>query len=223
MAGASARSARPRGESRPAARAPKRRSQEERSAETRARLIKAAIQVLGETGYAHLTISKVTQRAGLTNGAMQHHFPSRDDLMLAVFDAVYPVLEIPFDEIAAEGLPAQARVAAVVDRLWEIYSRPEYLAIWDVALGSRGDRKLWARLRSYQRGVATRMRSQFVALFADLDIDPAEVEQALSLTVSQMRGVALQAMFGPDSVGSSDLSLIKEVAFDQLMKRVRRA
>jgi AcrR family transcriptional regulator len=197
-----------------------RRTQEERSAETRARLIRAAIEVLGESGYAHLTISKVTQRAGLTNGAMQHHFPSRDDLMLAVVDAVYPVLEIPFDAIAAEGLGVRERVAAVVDRLWAIYSRPEYLAIWDVALGSRGDRRLWARLRSYQRDVALRMRAQFVELFRD--IDPNEVEQAFSLTVSHIRGVTLQAMFGADAIGADDLALIKEVAFDQLLKRVRR-
>jgi AcrR family transcriptional regulator len=221
MAGASARRATPHRGSGSASRAPKRRTQEERSAETRARLIKAAIQVLGESGYAHLTISKVTQRAGLTNGAMQHHFPSRDELMLAVFDAVYPVLEIPFEAIAAERLAVPQRVAAVVDRLWAIYSRPEYLAIWDVALGSRGDRKLWTRLRSYQRDVATRMLNAFVALFGDLDIEPADVEQVFALTVSQMRGVALQAMFGADSVGSSDLSLIKQVALDQLMKRVR--
>jgi AcrR family transcriptional regulator len=221
MAGASARRTPARARAAPARVG--RRTQEERRAETRARLIKAAIEVLGESGYAHLTISKVTQRAGLTNGAMQHHFPSRDELMLAVVDAVYPVLEIPFDAIAAKHLEVRERVATLVDGLWAIYSRPEYLAIWDVALGSRGDRKLWTRLRSYQRDVATRMRGQFVALFLDLDIDPDDVEQAFSLTVSHMRGSALQAVFGTDSIGAGDLSLIKEVAFDQLMKRLRRA
>jgi AcrR family transcriptional regulator len=204
-----------------AASAQGRRTQEERSADTRARLVKAAIQVLGESGYANLTISKVTQRAGLTNGAMQHHFPARDDLMLAVFDVVYPVLEIPFDEIAAQKLPVGERIAAVVERLWAIYSRPEYLAIWDVALGSRGDRKLWSRLRSYQRDVASRMRGQFVALFCDLRIDAADVERVFSLTVSQLRGVALQAIFDAKPVGGDDLSLIEESAYDQLRKRVK--
>jgi AcrR family transcriptional regulator len=203
--------------------APRRRSQEERRAETRGRLIAAAIQVLGESGYANLTISKVTQRAGLTNGAMQHHFPSRDDLMLALMDAVYPVLQIPFKAIAAEGLTTRERVSEVVDRLWDIYSRPEYLAIWDIALGSRGDPKLWARLRSYQKDIATRMREAFVALFADLDPDSADVERIFSLSISYMRGVALQNMFGPDPLHQDDLSLIKDVAYDQLMKQARRA
>jgi AcrR family transcriptional regulator len=200
--------------------ASRRRSQEERSAETRGRLIGAAIEVLGESGYANLTISKVTRRAGLTNGAMQHHFPSRDDLTLALMDAVYPVLQIPFKAIAAEGLTVRERVSRVVDRLWEIYSRPEYLAIWDIALGSRGDRDLWARLRSYQRDIATRMRDEFVALFGDLDMESADVERIFSLNISYMRGVALQNMFEPDP-HLDDLALIKDVAYDQLMKRAK--
>lgn len=202
-------------------RAPRRRSQEERSAETRGKLVAAAIQVLGESGYANLTISKVTQRAGLTNGAMQHHFPSRDDLMLALMDSVYPVLQIPFEAIAAEGLTVRERVSEVVDRLWEIYGRPEYLTVWDIALGSRGDRDLWVRLRSFQKDISIRLRDEFVALFSDLDMPPAEVEQIFSLTVSYLRGMALQTMFAPDPLQRNDLALIKDVAHDQLMTRAR--
>jgi AcrR family transcriptional regulator len=200
-------------------RTPGRRSQEERSAETRGRLVQAAIQVLSESGYANLTISKVTQRAGLTNGAMQHHFPSRGDLMLALMDAVYPVLQIPFKAIAAEELPLRERVSDVIDRLWEIYSRREYLAIWDIALGSQGDPDLWVRLRSYQKDISTRMRDEFIALFPDVDMGPDEVERVFSLTISYMRGFALQMMFDSDPVSRGDLERIKLVTYDQLTKR----
>jgi AcrR family transcriptional regulator len=201
--------------------APGRRTQEERSAETRRKLVKAAVQVLAESGYANLTITKVSQRAGLTNGAMQHHFRSRDDLLVAAMDAVYPVLEIPFKSIASERLEVRERVSRVVDQLWDIYRRPEYLAIWDITLGSRGDRKLWARLRAYQKDVATRMRDEFVALFADLALPADEVEQIFSLTISYMRGVALQAMFGPDPARETILALAKQVTYDQLTRRAK--
>ncbi|HEY3889613.1 MAG TPA: TetR/AcrR family transcriptional regulator [Caulobacteraceae bacterium] len=199
-------------------RPPPRRSQEERSAETRGKLIKAAIQVLGESGFANLTISKATQRAGLTNGAMQHHFPSRDDLMLALMDAVYPVQQIPFKDIGAQNLGVRERISKVVDLLWGIYGRPEYLVVWDIALGSRGDRKLWTRVRSYQKAISARMREEFVALFADLDMTPDHVEHTFSLTISYMRGVALQSMFGADRLRQADLAMIKDVAYDLLMK-----
>jgi AcrR family transcriptional regulator len=152
---------------------------------------------------------------------MQHHFPSRDDLMLALMDAVYPVLQIPFKTIGAEGLGVRERLSKVVDLLWDIYSRPEYLAIWDIAVGSRGDRKLWARLRSFQRDIAIRMRDEFVTLFSDLDMPADDVEHIFSLTISYMRGVALQAMFGADPLRRADLALIKDVAYDQLMIRAK--
>jgi AcrR family transcriptional regulator len=207
---------------RPAATRPsKRRSQEERSAETRRKLVEAAVLVLGESGFANLTISKVTQRAGLTNGAMQHHFPARDDLMLALMDAVYPVLQIPFEAIASEGLTVDQRVSKIVDLLWEIYSRPEYLAIWDIALGSRGDRKLWIRLRSYQQNISTRMRNEFVTLFGDLGLPADDVERIFSLTISSLRGLALQSIFDPKPLHQTDLAPVKEVAYDQLMKRAK--
>lgn len=199
--------------------ATQRRSQEERRAETRRKLIDAAIQVLGEEGYANLTITKTARRAGLTNGALQHHFPTRDDLMLALMDAVYPVLDIPFRSIAAEGLGVRERVDRVIDRLWEIYSRPEYLAIWDIALGSRGDRRLWVRLRAYQREVSARMRDEFAELFADLGLSTEEVERIFQLSVSHLRGLALQSVFGPDPLRRDTLELAKQVAYEQLTRR----
>jgi AcrR family transcriptional regulator len=205
------------------ARAPGRRSQEERSAETRRKLIEAAIEVLRESSYAKLTINKVTQRAGVTNGAMQHHFRSRDDLLLALMDAVYPVLQIPFEAIASEGLTVDQRVSKIVDLLWGIYSRPEYLAVWDIALGSRGDATLWPRVQVYQKDIAAQMSREFVALFADLRLPPKEVERIFSLTVSYIRGVALQTMFGGNRLRRADLARIKDVALDQLTKGARSA
>ena len=39
------------------------------------------------------------------------------------------------------------RVDVLIDLLWQIYSRPEYLAIWDIAFGTRGDPALRAKLK----------------------------------------------------------------------------
>jgi AcrR family transcriptional regulator len=211
---------------RPAAvqpRAPRRRTQEERSAQTRGKLIDAAQQILREQGYSNLTISKVSQRAGVTNGAMQHHFPSREDLLLTLMDAVYPVLQIPFDTIGGAGLPVRERISRVVDQLWSIYSRPEYLAVWDIALGARGDPKLWARVSAYQQQITARMRDQFAALFGDLGVAPDDAEHVLSLTVNHIRGIAFLMLFGTEHLHEAEFALIKDVAYGELMKRVKAA
>jgi AcrR family transcriptional regulator len=204
---------------RPARRRPARprRTQEERSAETRTRLVEAAVQVLHDSGYANLTISKVARQAGLTNGAMQHHFVSRGELLIAVLDAVYPVLEIPFEHIAAQRLSIRERVDTVVELLWQIYSKPEYLVIWDIAFGTRGDRALRAKLQAYQRDIATRMRKSLAMLFADVELSQENANGIFSLVISYLRGVALQTVFGGDR-RNADLEQIKDVACEGIRR-----
>lgn len=192
-----------------------RRTQEERSTQTRRQLVDAAIRVMQESGYANLTISKVADRAGLTNGAMQHHFASREDLIIAVLDALYPVLEIPFEAVVSRELSIKDRVSAFIDLLWRIYSRPEYLVIWDIAFGTRDDPSLAAKLQAYQRNISARIRKQLAAAFVDLGVTGDRTEEIFSLVISCLRGFALQAAFGVDR-RLADLDQLKEVACERI-------
>src|SRR5690242_5936361 len=63
-----------------------RRTQEQRRAETRAKLLDAAIESLLEVGYAATTTRAVAQRAGVSSGAQTHHFPRRVDLVAAAVE-----------------------------------------------------------------------------------------------------------------------------------------
>jgi AcrR family transcriptional regulator len=193
-----------------------RRTQEERSAETRRKLVEAAIRVSQESGYANLTISKVAQHAGLTNGAMQHHFSSRDDLVLAVLDTLYPIVDLPFEDIASRKLPVRERVNTFIDLLWQIYSRPEYLVIWDIAFGTRGDASLRAKLQAYQRDLAARIFKQFAASFADVGLTPQGADQIFSLIISCLRGFALQSLFGVER-RRADLEQVKDIAYERIL------
>src|SRR5262245_58479594 len=65
-----------------------RRTNEERSAETRGRLIDATIDLLYSSGYAATTTISVAKRAGVSRGAMMHHFRSRAELLLTVAEHI---------------------------------------------------------------------------------------------------------------------------------------
>ena len=62
-------------------RKPPRRTQEERSATTRAALLDATVDCLVEYGYANLTTTRVVERAGVSRGAQVHHFPTKAQLV----------------------------------------------------------------------------------------------------------------------------------------------
>ncbi len=192
-----------------------RQTQEERRAKTRASLLKAALAVLRDEGYANLTITKVANRAGYTNGAMQHHFPARDDLVLALLDEVYPVLEISFDSLLQEKLGLGARMQRAVDIYWRVYSEPEYLAVWDISLGARGEEKLWKEVRRYQQHISQHIRSEFLRLFARERLTPSGADLVVSVVVSALRGLAFQRLFGvqtdPEVLQSITRSAVAEV------------
>ena len=61
----------------------KRRTQEERSAETKKRLLEATIDYLNELGYNKTGTVEIARRAGVSRGALVHHFPSKHDLIVA--------------------------------------------------------------------------------------------------------------------------------------------
>jgi AcrR family transcriptional regulator len=60
-----------------------------KSAETRGRLLQATIDLLVERGYPRLTVADIARRAGVSNGARVHHFPTKEDLVVAANEQLY--------------------------------------------------------------------------------------------------------------------------------------
>src|SRR3954447_597243 len=62
--------------------------QQDRSRATRARLLEAAIGCLADQGYQASTVAVVGEHAGVSRGAAQHHFPTREALFTAALEHV---------------------------------------------------------------------------------------------------------------------------------------
>ena len=62
--------------------------QEERSAETRRRLLEAAIACLNERGYTGTTTTEIAGRAGVSRGAQVHHFRHKEELVIGALEHI---------------------------------------------------------------------------------------------------------------------------------------
>lgn len=65
-----------------------RKPQQDRSRVTRARLLESAIDCLAELGWTASTVAVVAEHAGVSRGAAQHHFPTREALFTAALEHV---------------------------------------------------------------------------------------------------------------------------------------
>ena len=67
---------------------PKRRTQSERNAATRSALLAAARPLFGAAPFADVATQAIVDAAGVTRGALYHHFGDKKGLFVAVFDEV---------------------------------------------------------------------------------------------------------------------------------------
>jgi len=169
-----------------------RRTQEERSAGTRARLLDATVASLVEVGYAATTTTEVCARAGLSRGAQLHHFPTRADL---VVHAVGHLAKRRADEVRRELPPADDapdRLAYALDAVWASFSGPLFYAALELWVAARSDAQLRANLVRFERSVGRAMADLWCELAGPETSRAPHFQDLLELTFHVMRGMALQ-------------------------------
>ena len=111
----------------PAIRTPGKR--EERTATSRARILDAAVACLVEDGYAGATTLRIQARAGVSRGRLLHHFPSRDELLVAASRHLATErLRGTDPELDGLDVPLPERIDLAVERLWATFSEPLFWA-----------------------------------------------------------------------------------------------
>jgi AcrR family transcriptional regulator len=140
--------------------------QDEKSAETRRRLLDAAILSLVERGYANTTGSDIAERAGLSRGAQLYHFPTKEELLSRAVEHLFDLMlnEIR-DRLAKIPSNVMDRSAATIDCLWDTARGPLYQAWMELMTASRTDEYLRDPIRAVNRRLAEFIGESFGGLF----------------------------------------------------------
>jgi AcrR family transcriptional regulator len=175
-----------------------RRTQEERSASTRARLLDATVAALIDSGYAGTTTTEVCARAGLSRGAQLHHVPPRADL---VVNAVAHLARRRADEVRrelADAASARDRLARALDAVFASFSGPLFYASLELWVAARSDEELRKCLVRFERGVGRAMAELWRELAPPEAAQSTQFEDLLELTFHVARGMALQRILRND-------------------------
>ncbi len=177
-----------------------RRTQEERSAETRSKLIAATIGSINDLGYLRTTTAEVAMRAGVSRGALQHQFRTKGDLLCAVLDSICQEFAHSMSDIAERAQSLEARCDDLVKTLWEIYSGPAYAAAIEVLLGARSDPEIYSRIRAYRSLSVEVAERRWAELLSDVDLPPERLSSILHFTVAALRGFSLHTAATSDAL-----------------------
>ena len=181
-----------------------RATQAERRATTRRAILDATVDVLVAEGHAGTTTTAIVTKAGLSQGALFRHFPTKADLFGACVEDLFPRLVEQYAEViraAIEAGPAAASGETLLRPLLEAMERPDVRAAAELITASRTDAELAARLEPVQLAHRERIRAAGRALLAAISDAPlAHADAAIDLAVDLTWGIALSGPRDPARV-----------------------
>ena len=172
--------------------------QEERTRAMRARLLEATVECLVERGFAGTSTTLVAERAGVSRGAMLHHFPAKNDLVVA---AVRHLTELRGAELAAavRRLPTgPRRTRAVLRVLGDHFTSPVFTAALELWVAARTDPDLLAAVAPLEQEVGRETHRLTVAAIG-ADESRTGTRELVQATLDLVRGLGLAATISDDA------------------------
>jgi AcrR family transcriptional regulator len=172
--------------------------QEERSRAMRARLMDATIDCLVQHGFAGTSTTLISERAGVSRGAQLHHFPTKNDLVVAAVEHLTAVRGAELASAAAAVPLGPHRTRDVLRMLGDHFASPVFVAALELWVAARTDPALLAAVAPLEQKVGRETHLMTVDLLGADESRPG-VRQLVQATLDLVRGLGLAATITDDS------------------------
>jgi AcrR family transcriptional regulator len=187
------------------------RSRSDRSAATRARILDAVVASIDEVGFARTTSQQIARYAGVSVGAVQHHFPSKEDILAAVLDGSVRNLEAQFEGVHVDPSTGLAeRIDLFTERAWGHYGSAAFRGASQILANARelapgGDGNTPPIVAS-ARGAA-RLWNR---IFGDIQIPERRQREVRQFAFAALTGMAAARRFQSGEAGArTQLEMLK--------------
>lgn len=165
----------------------------EKSEAMRLRVCEAAARHIAEHGYHRTSIGKIAELAGVSQGALQHHYPSKDDLMAAVVAQLLALSIRWFSHARLELARGPDAFAEVVRRSWrEQFCTDEFAALLEILTASRTDPNLLERITPAMQNWHVQIDAELTELLPSTKRTAQELDAILSISRAMMTGLLMQ-------------------------------
>jgi AcrR family transcriptional regulator len=189
------------------------RTQAQRTAATRRRLLDATVACLAELGYSRTSTTEIVRRAGVSRGAQVHHFPTKADLVASALDHVFERRNAEFRAAFAEVPEGTSKAVAAIDLLWSMFEGTTFDAFLELAVAARTEPELQARLATVMHRFHANVGETFRELFPAPGGPGSLPDVAPSFIFALLDGLALHRIAEDDPSPIADvLDMAKSLA-----------
>ncbi|MGB0919902.1 MAG: TetR/AcrR family transcriptional regulator [Alphaproteobacteria bacterium] len=164
--------------------------QARKSAQTRVWILEAAIDCLGEVGYAGTTTQLIARRADISRGAMLHHYATKADLIAGVIEyTFFQRMKQLSAQVADLSEAERVEEQAGLELLWQSMQGREYTAYLELLVASRTDKELKAIFAPKARRFDNMWREEILKMFPEWRDKQDRLELAIDFSHSVMEGL----------------------------------
>lgn len=194
----------------PVGRTKVRRTHAQRNAETREKIVTAAVACIAEHGFANASLLRIAGRAGVSLGSVQYQFGDKEGVVDAVLARAIDVYTGSMRGLREAAPALEQRVRAFTERAWVNFQGPHYRTILDILLHQ-------PRRTQSLRAV---YHSVWAELFGDLKLGEAQKTAARRFASHVLSGIALSMLAGVEVV-NDDFKTLERVLLGMLSGRAR--
>lgn len=171
--------------------------QAEKSQMTRVSILEATVQCLVQIGYAQTTAEKIASQAGVSRGAMTHHFKSRAMVFNAAAKYIVEKRAEEYERliggivVAPGTLPSEKHMRETMTVCHQYYTSPTFVALHELLRGARTDKALKRAMTALEKSLDEKISDAMLKRFPYLAVVEETRELLMDLIMSSMQGVAV--------------------------------
>jgi AcrR family transcriptional regulator len=171
------------------------------ASETRTRVIDATIDCILDEGLYRASSNRIAKRAGVSWGVIQHHFGSREALLLAAFQSGMSELIDHLESAVIAGKTFEARLESLADVIWSFYRQPKFIAYEQLTLNLLRDPTMDAATVRLVRRRQTKIGELLTGLAVQVVDDEIAAVLPPTTLLQTLRGLAIGLVLGEAAQG----------------------
>lgn len=186
----------------------RRRTQAERSEETRTRILKAAANLIRKRGYARFRTAEVAKESGLSRGAQLHHFPTKDSLVVATLEYVFGQAQVLSRRRASAVNKPRDLIESVIEDAREFFFSEHFMVAIDIVLSTSTDQTVRKQILDISRKARRPVEAAWTEALAASGVPGPLAAQIVALTLGLVRGMAVRTLWDNDQEWFEELFVV---------------
>jgi AcrR family transcriptional regulator len=173
-----------------------RRSNVVRSEDMRARLAQAAYEVIAERGHSAFRTAIVATHAGVSQGALLHHFPSKDALTLAAIEHAFTLATQESDARLKQTVPnVEALLNLMIQDFRAFFDGDRFWVALDITMDASKNQDVAPAIRKIVADYRQPIYARWTKRLADLGWNEARAGAAVVMAAALVSGMAIRTLW----------------------------